>query len=59
MVNSAWEICGSVRFGIKNLKSQGQCWSDGIKFALKRNEAGWADVLGANKGIMKERCIDN
>ena len=45
MVESAREICGSVRVGGGNPKSM--WWSDQVKAAVKRKEEAWKEVLGA------------
>ena len=56
MVESAREVCGSVRVGKKNPKSM--WWNDEIKAAVKRKEAAWKEVLAANNEDAKERCME-
>ena len=45
MVESAREICGSVRIRVKNPKSE--WWKDEIKAAVKRKEAAWKGGVGS------------
>ena len=45
MVESAREVCGSVKVGRKNPKSV--WWSDEIKAAVTRKEDAWKGVLAA------------
>ena len=45
MVESAREVCGSVRVGGKNAKSV--WWNDQVKSAVKRNDSISKEVLGA------------
>ena len=46
MVESAREVCGSVRVGGKNPKSL--WWNDEIKAAVRRKETAWEGVLAAS-----------
>ena len=55
MVESAREVCGSVRFGGEKPKSV--LWNDEIKAAVRRNEASWKGVLAASDEESKERCM--
>ena len=56
MVESAIEVCGSVRVGGKNPKS---VWrSNEIKVAVRRKEAAWKGVLAASVEETKERCME-
>ena len=43
MVESAREVCGSVRVGGRNPKSV--WWNDQVKSAVKRKENHWKEVL--------------
>ena len=43
MVESAREVCSSVRVGEKNPESV--WWNDEIKAAVKRNEDAWKPVM--------------
>ena len=45
MVDSASEMCGSVRVGGKNSKNV--WWNNVVKTAVKRNEVAWKGALGA------------
>ena len=56
MVESAREVCGSVRVGGKNLKSM--WWNDKVKASVKRKEAAWKEVLTASDEEAKERCME-
>ena len=56
MVESAREVCGSVRVGGKNPKSV--WWNDDIKAAFRRKEAVWKEVLAASDEEAKERCME-
>ena len=56
MVESAREICGSVRIGGKNLKSV--WWKDEIKAAVRRKDAVWKGVLAASDEETKERGME-
>ena len=56
MVESAREVCGSVKVGGKNLKSVR--WNDEIKAAVTRKEAAWKGVLAASDEETKERCME-
>ena len=49
MVESAREVCGSVRVGGKNPKSVR--FNDQVRAAVKRKEAAWEEVFG-------ERCLE-
>ena len=53
MVESAREVCGSVRVGGKNPKSV--WWSDEIKAVVTRKEEAWKRVLAASDEETKER----
>ena len=56
IVESAREVCGSVRVGGKNQKS---VWcNDEIKGAVRRKEAAWKGVLTASVEETKERCME-
>ena len=55
MVESAKEICGSVRVGRKNPKSV--WWNDEIKAAVRRKEAASKGVLAPSDEETKERCM--
>ena len=46
MVESAREVCGSVKVGGKNPKSV--WWNDEIKAAVRRKEDAWKGVLAAS-----------
>ena len=52
MVESAREVCGSVRVGGKNPKSV--WWNDEIKATVRRNEAAWKEVLAVSDEEAKE-----
>ena len=52
MVESAREVCGSVRVGRKNLRSV--CWNDKVKAAVSRKEAAWKEVLDTRDEEAKE-----
>ena len=54
MVESAIEVCGSVRVGRKNQKSV--WWNDEVQTAVRRKEAAWKEVLAASDEKAKERC---
>ena len=56
MLNSAREVCGSVRVGRKTPKSMQ--WNDEIKAAVIRKEAAWKGVLAASDEETKERCME-
>ena len=56
MVESAREVCGSVRVGGKNPKSV--WWNDAVKTRIRRKEAVWKKVLAASDEEVKERCIE-
>ena len=56
MVESAREVCGSVRVRGKNPKSV--WWNDGIKAAVRRKETAWKEVLPASDEETKERCME-
>ena len=45
-VESAREMCGSMRVGGKNPKRV--WWKDEIKAAVRRKEAAWKEVLAAS-----------
>ena len=46
MVESAREVCSSVRVGGKDPKNVR--WNDEVKAAVRRKEAGWKEVLAAS-----------
>ena len=54
MIESAREVCGSVRVGGKNPKNM--WWKDEVKAVVKRKEAAWK-VLAASYEA-KERCME-
>ena len=56
-MESAKEVCGSVRVGGKNPKSV--LWNDEIRAAVCRKEAPWKEVLAANVEDAKERCMES
>ena len=56
MVESARELCGSVRVGEKNPKSV--WWNDEIKSVVRRKEDPWKGVLVASDEEIKERCME-
>ena len=56
MVESAREMCGSVRVGGRNPKNM--WYNDEVKAAVKRNEATWKEVLGSRDKDAKERCLE-
>ena len=56
MVESAREVCGSVRVGGKNPKSV--WWNDEIKAAVRRKEVAWKEVLAASDKETKEGCME-
>ena len=47
MVESAREVCGSVRVGVNNQKSV--WWNDEIKSVFRRKEVAWKRVLAAGE----------
>ena len=55
MVESAKEVCGSVRVGGKNPKNV--WWNDEVKAAVNRKEVAWKEVLIASNEDTKERCM--
>ena len=55
MVDSAREVCGSVRTARKNQRSK-RC-NNVITAAVERKEAPWKDVLGEKDEIV-ERCME-
>ena len=55
MVESAREVCGSVRVEEKNQKSL--WWNNGIQTAVRRKEAAWKEVLPARDEEAKGRCM--
>ena len=57
MVDSAREVCGSVRVGGKNKKS---VWwlNDGAKVSVKRKESAWKEMLGGRDDVIKEGCME-
>ena len=56
MIESAREVCGSVRLGGENTKIV--WWNDQIKAAVKRKEAARKEMLGARDGDAKERRLE-
>ena len=56
MVESAREVCDSVRVGGGNTKSV--WWNDQVKAAVKRKEDAWNEVLGARDEDARERCLE-
>ena len=48
MVESAREVCSSVRVGEKKPKSV--WWNDEMKAAVRRKEAAWKGALAASNG---------
>ena len=56
MVESAWEVCGSVKVGGENPKSV--WWSDKMGAAVGRREDAWKRVLVASDEENKERCME-
>ena len=46
MVETAREVCGSVRVGGKNLKRV--WWNNDIEAAVRRKEAAWKEMLVAS-----------
>ena len=54
-VESAKEVCGSVRVGGKNPKSA--WWNDEIKAVTRIKEAAWKGALAASDDEAKERCM--
>ena len=55
MVESAREVCGSVKVGGKSPKSV--WWNDEVKATVWRKEAAWKEVLAASNEETKERCM--
>ena len=57
MVESAREVCSSVRVGEKNPKRV--WWNvDEVKVAVRRKEAAWKKMLAASDEESKERCME-
>ena len=56
MVESAKEVCDSVRVGGKTQKSVG--WNDVIKAAVRRKEAAWKRVLESSDEETKETRME-
>ena len=56
MVESAREVCGSVRVKGRNPKSV--CRNYEVKGVVKRKKAAWKEVLGAREEDAKERCME-
>ena len=56
VVESAKEVCASVRVGGKNQKRV--WWNDEVKAAVSRKEAAWKEVLAASNEEAKERYIE-
>ena len=55
MVESARQVCGSVRVGGKNPKGVG--WNNEIKASVRRKEDAWK-VFAASDEEAKERCTE-
>ena len=55
MVESAREVCGSVKVGGKNPKSV--WWNNEVKYAGRRKETALKEVLASNNEEVKERCM--
>ena len=55
MVESAREVCGSVRVRGKNPKCV--WWNNEIKAAVMSNEDAWKGVLAYSDEEKKERCM--
>ena len=58
MVDSAREVCGSVKVGKKNPKNV--WWNDIVKDAVERKDTAWRAVLGArdefaNGGLQRRK----
>ena len=56
VVGSAKEVCGCVKIGNMNVKSE--LWSEEVKQAVERKKVAFLNVLKANDVISKERCMD-
>ena len=56
MVESARELCGSMRVGVKNTKSV--WWNNKVKAAVRRKESAWMEVLVAGDEDSKQRCME-
>ena len=55
MVESAREVCGSVRTREKNPKIV--WWNDEVKAAVRRREAAWKEMLPVSDEEATERCM--
>ena len=55
MVESAREVCGSVRMGER---TQSVWWNNEVKSAVRRKEAVWKEVLAPSDEEEKERCME-
>ena len=53
IIESAREVCGSVRVGGKNPKNM--WWKDEVNVAVKRRENAWKQVMGARDEGAKEK----
>ena len=56
MVESAREVCGSMKVGRKNLKSL--WWNDEVKVVVRRKETAWKEMLADSDEEGKERCME-
>ena len=56
IVESAREVCGSVRAGGPNPKSF--WWGHQVKAVVKRKEDAWKEVLGDTDEDARERCLE-
>ena len=56
MVNSAREVCGSVKVGGKNPKNV--WWNDVAKAEVERKEGAWKEILSTNEEVAKGRCME-
>ena len=56
MVESAREVCGSVR--VKGKNSKGVWWNNEVKAAVRRKEAAWKEVLATSNEEAEERCME-
>ena len=54
MVESAREVCGSVRVGGRNPKIL--WWNNQVKALVKRKEGAWKEVLSARDEIQR-KCV--
>ena len=56
MVNSAREVCGSMRVGEMSLRNV--WWNDVARATFESKKAVWKEVLGAGDEDAKERCME-